>query len=74
MKVKTETGIWTETKKGLKTVRILGKCPICKQFKRLCVNDICEVCNNSETLVQCEHEWHPITQGTWNCTKCGEPY
>ena len=22
----------------------------------------------------CEHEWHPITQGTWNCTKCGEPY
>jgi hypothetical protein len=23
---------------------------------------------------RCEHEWHPITQGTWNCTKCGEPY
>jgi len=23
---------------------------------------------------KCEHEWHPITQGTWNCTKCGEPY
>ena len=46
MKVKTEGGLISETKKGLKTVRIVGKCPICNKVKYLCVNDICETCNN----------------------------